>query len=225
MCGRFDRHSEPVAIAKAFMIDHFDVADYKQSFNVSPSQNIVIVKDDGRRHLVQCRWGFIPPWLKDSSPNAMINARAETVAEKSAFRDAFRRSRCLVIADGFYEWKRDGKARRPVYVRLKSCEPFGMAGIYSLWHSPDGEDICTCAIITTDANELLRPVHDRMPVIIPKELEDIWLNPRMADNELVMSILTPFSADLMECYEVSGVINRADFDKPEAIEPLSVDNI
>ena len=155
----------------------------------------------------------------------MINARAETVAEKSAFRDAFRRSRCLVIADGFYEWKRDGKARRPVYVRLKSCEPFGMAGIYSLWHSPDGEDICTCAIITTDANELLRPVHDRMPVIIPKELEDIWLNPRMADNELVMSILTPFSADLMECYEVSGVINRADFDKPEAIEPLSVDNI
>jgi putative SOS response-associated peptidase YedK len=220
MCGRFDCHSEPSVIAKSFRIDHFAVADYHPSYNIAPTQNIIIVTDDGKRHLQQCRWGFIPEWAKD--PNAgykMINARAETVATSTAFKDAFRDHRCLVVADGFYEWAKEGKVKKPVYIRFKSHTLLGFAGLYSLWRSPEGEEICTCTIVTTDANDLLRPIHDRMPAIIPKDKEDLWLNPKIKEKEVLMPLLTPYLSEKMEFYEVSSIVNKPENDSPEIISP------
>lgn len=221
MCGRFDLHSEPVVILKEFRIDHVAV-DYKPSYNIAPSRNIVIIRDDGKRHLVHCRWGFLPSWAED--PNIgykMINARAETVAEKPAFRDAFRNQRCLVVADGFYEWRKAGKQRLPVYVRLKSQKPIGFAGIYNTWTSPEGESICTCTIITTAANDLISPIHDRMPAIVPKDREDIWLDPNVRDKEKLIPLLTPFPSEELEIHDVSPLINNPEYDSPEGIKPLS----
>lgn len=220
MCGRFDCHSDISVILKVFKIDHFSI-EYKPHYNIAPSQNIIVVKDSGQRELAQCRWGFIPSWSKDPSAGfKMINARAESVADKPAFKDAFRNQRCLVVADGFYEWVRDGKVKQPVYIRLKSHMPVGFAGLYSVWRSPEGEDICTCTIITTDANELLRPIHDRMPVIIPKDKEDLWLDPKTIEKGKLLPFLTPYPSDEMEFYRVSPIMNKPEYDSPEVISPI-----
>ena len=217
MCGRFDLHSEMVTILKAFKVDRF-AGDYHGSYNIAPSRQIVIVKDDGKRHLLQCRWGFLPSWAKDPSMGyKMINARAETVAEKPAFRDAFQRQRCLVVADGFYEWRKKGKLKIPVYIRLKSQSPMGFAGLYNTWVSPDGEEVCTCTIITTEANDLLAPLHDRMPVIISRDKEDVWLDRHITDKERLIPLLTSFPSEDMELYEVSSLVNKPDYDSAEVI--------
>jgi putative SOS response-associated peptidase YedK len=150
----------------------------------------------------------------------MINAKAETVADKPAFKDAFRRQRCLVVADGFFEWRQEGKLRIPVYIRLKSQRPMGFAGLYNTWKSPDGDAICTCSIITTEANELLSPIHDRMPAIIPEDQDELWLDPNISDRDRLMPLLRPYSPDEMEYYEVSSVINKPENDSPEIIMPV-----
>jgi putative SOS response-associated peptidase YedK len=150
----------------------------------------------------------------------MINARAESVADKPAFKDAFRNQRCLVVADGFYEWVLEGKVKQPVYIRLKSHTPVGFAGLYSVWRSPEGENICTCTIITTDANDLLRPIHDRMPVIIPKDKEDLWLDPKTTEKEILLPLLTPYPSDEMEFYRVSPIMNKPEKDASEMIRPI-----
>jgi putative SOS response-associated peptidase YedK len=150
----------------------------------------------------------------------MINAKAETVAEKPAFREAFRRQRCLVVADGFFEWRHEGKLRIPVYIRLKSQRPMGFAGLYNTWISPDGDALCTCSIITTEANELLSPIHDRMPAIIPEDKDDLWLDPKINDKDRLMPLLRPYSPNEMEYYEVSSVINKPENDSPEIIMPV-----
>jgi putative SOS response-associated peptidase YedK len=220
MCGRFDLHSDPAVLVKLFKIDHFAI-EYHPSYNIPPSRQIVVVKDDGKRHLLQCRWGFLPSWAKDTKIGFnMINARAETVADKPAFKDAFRRQRCLVVADGFFEWRHEGKLRIPVYIRLKSQRPMGFAGLYNTWKSPDGDAICTCSIITTEANELLSPIHDRMPAIIPEAQDELWLDPNISDRDRLMPLLRPYSPDEMEYYEVSSVINKPENDSPEVIMPV-----
>ncbi len=220
MCGRFDCHSEMTVILKLFKIDHFAI-QYKPHYNIAPSQNIIVLKDTGQREMIQCRWGFLPRWAKDPKmAYKMINARAETVADKPVFKDAFKDHRCLVIADGFYEWEHQGKFKQPVYIRLKSHTPFGFAGLYSTWCSPEGEDICTCTIITTDANELLRPIHDRMPVIIPTDKEDLWLDPKTTEKEKLLPLLAPYPSEEMEFYRVSPVMNKPDYDSPEVINPV-----
>jgi len=169
MCGRFVRITPIPVIAKKFKAKQL-LTNLAPSYNIAPSQKILIINDEGVRQLVQCTWGFIPSWAKDPSiGNKMINARSETVAEKPSFRPAFRKKRCLVIADGFYEWRTEGKRKFPMYIHLKSGEPFGFAGLYNVWTSPAGEKTCTCTIITTEANEAVRPIHDRMPVILPKD--------------------------------------------------------
>ena len=150
----------------------------------------------------------------------MINARAETVAEKSAFRDALRRRRCLVIADGFYEWQRAGAARKPMRVVLRSGEPFAFAGLWSVWKDPEGNRIPSCTIITTAANDLLRPIHDRMPVALPREMEAFWLDDSVEDPDALRSVLSPYPDDEMEVYEVSTLVNSAANDDPKVIEPL-----
>ena len=150
----------------------------------------------------------------------MINARSETVAEKPAFRSAFKKKRCLVIADGFYEWRTEGKRKFPMYIRLKSKEPFGFAGLYNVWKAPDGNQLCTCTIITTEANEAVKQIHDRMPVILPRDKEDIWVDPATQDKGTLVGILKPYPAEEMEAYEVSTKVNFPQHNTSANLKPL-----
>ena len=150
----------------------------------------------------------------------MTNARAETVAEKPAFRDALRRRRCLVLADGFYEWQRVGGSKRPMCIVMRSGEPFAFAGLWSVWRDPDGNRIPSCTIITTAANDLLRPIHDRMPVILPREVEEFWLDESVDDSGALSRVLTPYD-DEMEAYEVSTLVNSAANGGPEVIARIA----
>ena len=220
MCGRFVRITPIPVIAKKLKAKQL-FADLAPSYNIAPSQEIVIINDEGVRQLVQCTWGFIPSWAKDPSiGNKMINARSETVAEKPAFRSAFKKKRCLVIADGFYEWKTEGKRKFPMYIRLKSKEPFGFAGLYNVWKAPDGNLLCTCTIITTEANEAVKPIHDRMPVILPGDAEDMWINPATEDKEALVGILKPYPSEEMEAYEVSTNVNFPQHNTSSNLKPL-----
>jgi putative SOS response-associated peptidase YedK len=220
MCGRFVRITPIPVIAERFKAKQI-FADLAPSYNIAPSQEIVIIKDEGARQLIQCRWGFIPSWAKDPSiGNKMINARSETVSEKPAFRSAFNKKRCLVIADGFYEWRTEGKKKFPMYIRLKSGEPFGFAGLYNVWTSPNGKQTSTCTIITTEANEAVKPIHDRMPVILPKDKEDIWIDPTAEDKGILLGILRPYPPEEMEAYEVSTKVNYPNYNTSPNIEPV-----
>ncbi|MBI5739789.1 MAG: SOS response-associated peptidase [Nitrospirae bacterium] len=218
MCGRFVLCSPAKTIIEEFRVDKSHL-EYIPSYNIAPTRKIVIVRKDRTRILTQCRWGFVPSWAKDPGiGNSMIHARAETVADKPAFRDAFKNQRCLVVADGFYEWKK-GKTKTPVYIRLKSARPFGFAGLYNVWTSPEGEEICTCTIITTEPNEIVSSMHDRMPAIISRDDYDCWLDPDSYDREKLMSLLRPYSPDEMEWYSVSKKVNSAAYDAPDNILP------
>ena len=220
MCGRFVRITPIPVMAERFMAKQI-FADLSPSYNIAPSQKVVIINDEGVRQLIQSKWGFIPSWAKDPSiGNKMINARSETVSEKPAFRSAFKRHRCLVIADGFYEWRTKGKRKFPMYVRLKSGEPFGFAGLYNVWTSPDGKKTCTCTIITTEANEVVKPIHERMPVILPRDKEDIWINPATEDKEILLNVLKPYLVEEMDAYEVSTKVNSPQYNSSSNIKPL-----
>jgi len=217
MCGRFVRITPIPVIANKFKAKQI-FADLAPSYNIAPGQEIVIINDEGVRQLIQCTWGFIPSWAKEPSiGNKMINARSETVAE---IRSAFKKKRCLVIADGFYEWKTEVKRKFPMYIRLKSKEPFGFAGLYNVWKAPDGNLLCTCTIITTEANEAVKPIHDRMPVILPGDAEDMWINPATEDKEALVGILKPYPSEEMEAYEVSTNVNFPQHNTSSNIKPL-----
>lgn len=221
MCGRFVRSSPISSIAEAFNVQQASI-EIAPSYNISPAQEIVIISKKGTRKLMRCRWGFLPSWARDHSMGSrMINARAETVASKPAFTSAFRKQRCLVVADGFYEWRMAKPKKIPVYIHLKSGRPFGFAGLYNPWTSPEGKTFCTCTIITTGANELLGAVHDRMPVIIPQEKEDLWLNPEEQDQDILLELLKPYPAGEMEMHEVSAKVNYPAYNSPDAIKPAS----
>jgi len=220
MCGRFVRITSIGAIKVKFNVEHV-FSDLTPSYNIAPTQEVVIINDEGMRQLIQCKWGFIPSWAKDSSIGySMINARSETVARKQAFRSAFKKKRCLVIADGFYEWRAEGKKKFPMYIRLKSGECFGFAGLYNIWTSPDGNQICTCTIITTEANETLKPINDRMPVILPRDKEDFWLNPANEEKKQLLGILKPYPSEELLAFEVSTKVNVPQFNTPENIQPM-----
>jgi putative SOS response-associated peptidase YedK len=221
MCGRFVRNSPVSAVARRFRVQQTSSPVLAPSYNIAPSKEIIIVNDQGARQLVLCRWGFVPFWAKDLSiGDRMINARAETVATKPAFRSAFRKNRCLVVADGFYEWQKQGRKKYPFYIRLKSGRPFGFAGLYSAWTSPTGDRVCTCTIITTEANEVLKPIHDRMPVILPEEKEDLWLDPSLTEEAILLPLLTPYPAEEMEAFEVSTRVNSPSNDSQDNVKPV-----
>ena len=150
----------------------------------------------------------------------MINARKETLTEKPSFRDPFRNQRCLVLADGFYEWKAEERGKAPYYIRLKSKEPFGFAGLWSSWRNPNGSEIRSCAIITGEPNELMRSIHNRMPVILSREKREFWLDPSNHDTNGLMALLEPYPAAEMETYSVSKSVNSPGNDSPECVEPL-----
>ena len=199
MCGRFVLISDLKTIQNDFNIQNI-FCEHQPSWNIAPTQAVpVIIHHNGNNQLVSYRWGLIPSWSKDPSiANKLINARAETVDKKPSFRDAFKKRRCLIVADGFYEWKKEGKFIIPQYFYLKSGRPFGFAGIYETWTSPDKKEINTCTIITTDANELIKPMHDRMPVILPKDQEQVWLDSDMTDVSGLLSILKAYPSEEMD---------------------------
>lgn len=196
--------SDLSAIEGAFGMT-IDEGMVRQSDRVVPGQMIAAVIYDGGRRPAQFSWGLIPSWAKDPSiARKMFNARAETIADKPSFRSAFKKRRCLVIADGFYEWQKTGKTKTPFLIRLKSGQPFGFAGIYESWVAPDRKVLDTCAIITTEPNDLIRPIHDRMPVILPKDKETIWLDPAIQDAGLLCPLLCPYPAKDMEKTALTG---------------------
>lgn len=199
MCGRFVLVTDLKNIQKNFNLQEMS-CQHEPDWNIRPDQFIpAIINQEGINKLVDFRWGLIPSWSKDPSIAArLINARSETVDKKPSFRDAFRKRRCLIVADGFYEWKREGKNKLPLYFYLKSGRPFGFAGLYEKWMSPDKQEINTCTIITTTANELLVSVHGRMPVILSKEEEQVWLSSQMTDFSRLRSILKPYPATDMD---------------------------
>jgi putative SOS response-associated peptidase YedK len=223
MCGRFEIHSPIEIIAKLFAIDSITF-DIRPSYNVAPSQNVVAVARNGKKNrLLSCRWGFVPSWSKELKTGfTMINARAETVADNKTYKSAFQDHRCLIVADGFFEWKKQNRMKIPMYIHLKSGKPMGLAGLYNNWTSPEGEEICTSTVIVTDANEILAPIHERMPVIIPEEKFGLWLDPEVHDKELLLPLLKPYDSEELEMYPVTAKVNSAKYDNPENIMPVAV---
>lgn len=199
MCGRFVLVTDLKNIQKNFNVQEV-FCEHQPSWNISPGQLIpAVMNHEGKNLLVCFRWGLIPSWSKDPSiANKLINARAETVDKKPSFRDAFKKRRCLIVADGFYEWKTEGSKKIPLFYYLKSGRPFGFAGLYETWMSPDKKETNTCTIITTAANELIASVHDRMPVILSGEQEKAWLEGNAADAAGLLSLLKPYPADKMD---------------------------
>jgi len=190
-------------------------------FNIAPTQTVAAVRagTGGERELCQLRWGLIPSWADDAAIGSrLINARAETVATKPAFRQAFKSRRCLVVANGFYEWQKTGRRKQPFYIRLKDDRPFGFAGVWERW-SKAGQPVESCTIITTEANELVSPIHDRMPVIVPPEAYDLWLSPDTAEIERLQSLLRPYRAGEMTAYPVGTQVNGPSYSAPDCIRP------
>jgi putative SOS response-associated peptidase YedK len=205
MCGRFILLTDLSVIVESFGV-HEIACDYRPGNNISPGQQaMAIIHDHDKNRLVNYRWGLIPSWANDPSiGNRMFNARAETIAEKPSFARAFQKRRCLIPADGFYEWQKLGKIKSPLRFSLKSNKPFCFAGIYETWISPEKEPVNTCTIITTESNELIRPIHDRMPVIVPKDKEALWLDPDNRHQKELLSLLKPYPSDKMQVSEVDA---------------------
>ncbi|MBW4663383.1 MAG: SOS response-associated peptidase [Chroococcus sp. CMT-3BRIN-NPC107] len=222
MCGRFTLSQPTDAIASAFNLSQ--VLPLEPCYNIAPTQLIPAVlypSELGERQLQMFRWGLIPAWAKDTAMGAkLINARAETVSEKPSFKAAFKRRRCLIIADGFYEWQRLEGKKQPYYFRLKSSQIFAFAGLWEYWKSPDEQIINSCTILTTAANDLLRPIHERMPVILEAKNYELWLDPQVENPEKLQPLLQPYQADLMTSYTVSTKVNNPKNNTPECINSL-----
>ena len=220
MCGRFILSQPTDAIASAFNIAQ--IPPLEPRYNIAPTQLIpsILSAPGGEKQLQMLRWGLIPSWAKDAKISAkLINARAETVSEKPSFKAAFKRRRCLIIADGFYEWQRQEKKKQPYYFRLQNAQLFAFAGLWEQWKSPDEDIINSCTILTTEANDLLRPIHDRMPVILESKDYGLWLDSEAQQPQL-QQLLRPYQADLMTSYTVSTKVNNPKNNTPECINSL-----
>ncbi|MGE4090272.1 MAG: SOS response-associated peptidase, partial [Candidatus Binatia bacterium] len=205
MCGRFTLTADLDQIEERFSF-HSTNLSCKPRYNIAPSQPVlaVIVDHEGKRGEF-LRWGLIPSWAKEETiGNRMINARAETVAEKPSFRRALQQRRCLIVADGFYEWKATGKKKTPMFIALKARALFSFAGLWESWNSPSGATIHSCTIITTTPNALMESIHTRMPVILTREAEDLWLVRTITEPQQLVPLLQPYSAEAWEAYEVSS---------------------
>ena len=217
MCGRFTLRSPERIKYDAKREAHPPL--FAPRFNIAPSQDVLTVMSDGdERALVPARWGLIPSW--STEPKGIINARSETLDQRPSFSESFARRRCLVPADGFYEWKRRGKSKQPYYFQLKDEEPFYFAAIWDEWRGGEAS-ITSCAIITTTPNELLETIHDRMPVILPGQAHDAWLSGDTQPMEL-LSLLNPFPATAMKSYPVSQQVNAAKVEDAQLVEPIEL---
>lgn len=225
MCGRFTLTVEPADLQAAFPNFSFP-EQITPRFNVAPTQPVLVIPNDGKAAADYFTLGLIPMWAKDPSIGSrLINARAETLAEKSSFRGAYKYKRCLVLADGFYEWKTQPglKHKIPHFIRLKSGQPFAFAGLWDEWHSPDGSLVKSCTIITTEPNALMASLHNRMPVILPGSAYAAWLDPAPQKPESLQGLLAQYPADEMTAYPVSTLVNAPANDRLELIAPLPAD--
>jgi len=223
MCGRFTLTADTEQLQKTFPQFSFP-AQFAPRFNVAPTQPILAVANDGKNAADFFVWGLIPSWAKDPEiGNRLINARAETLAEKPSFRGSYRYRRCLIFADGFYEWKAQPgtKTKAPYFIRLASGLPFAFAGLWGTWDSPDGSQLNSATIITTEPNNLLATLHNRMPVILGNDTYTQWLDTAPQKPEALQPLLKPFSADQMVAHPVSTLVNSPVNDGPELIQPLA----
>jgi putative SOS response-associated peptidase YedK len=222
MCGRYVIKA-PVS-QLATMFDLIDVPKLTPRYNVSPTQSVPAIRlkpEKKERELAMFKWGLIPSWAKDPAiGNRLINARADSVAQKPSFRSAFKRRRCLMVADGFYEWQKTNGKKQPYFIGLKDDAPFAFAGLWEHWEEPEGEPVESCAIITTDANDLVKEIHNRMPVILKKKDYELWLDQEMQDPDKLQKLLVPFSAKEMKAYPVSLMVNNPKNENPKCIEPM-----
>lgn len=218
MCGRFTLTIDINSVAKAFNVPVPPSLQTAPRYNVAPTQNVVTILSNGTAHLEVLRWGLIPSWAKDESIGSkMINARAETLAEKPSFKRLLNSKRCLVVADGFYEWRKEQDGKTPMYITLKDNGPFAFAGLWDTWRSPDGEQIRTCTLITTEPNELVASIHNRMPVILPSEARKEWLDLSLHDEHALLPLLVPYPAVEMRARPVSRLVNNPQYDSAELI--------
>jgi putative SOS response-associated peptidase YedK len=228
MCGRFVSVSSPALIAERFGVDEVALESHEADYNVTPRAEIYVVRErsDHRRQLGLLRWGLVPSWAKDVKiGDRMINARAETVAEKPSYRSALLKHRCIIPADGFYEWKRTSGAKQPMFIHRRDGEPLAFAGLWAAWHDPtkpEGEWLRTCTIITTKANAAVEQIHDRMPVVLPEAAWDRWLDPDCRELDVVRGLLVPELADAFDVYPVSDAVNRPVNNGPELVRRIEV---
>ena len=221
MCGRFSLTADVNAVQESFPWVNIP-PDLTPRYNITPTQPVAVIANDGKNKLDYYTWGLIPSWAKDPEIGSrLINARSETLAEKPSFRSAFRRRRCLILADGFYEWQQQPQSKQkiPMYIKLTSGKPFGFAGLWEVWNSPDGSMILSCTIITTQPNDLMQPIHNRMPVILPPTTYETWLQPGDQNPVNLANLLAPYPADEMQAYPVSTLVNSPANDLPACILP------
>lgn len=221
MCGRYALISSPELIRR--LLAYLDQPNFPLRYNIAPTQPVAIVRlAEGQRRFALVRWGLLPSWVKDPRTfSLVINARAETLNDKPAFRNAMKRRRCLIPADGFYEWKAEGDRKRPCFVRMKDGGPFAFAGLWETWIGPNGEEMDSAVIVTVPANSLLRPVHDRMPAILEPAEHVPWLDSDHVDQKTAAMLLKPAREGLLEFHEVSTAVNRTANDGPDLIAPFS----
>lgn len=226
MCGRFTLKTDIKTIAEVFGV--VPSLEISPRYNVAPTQEVVTILNSSPGnantsspqvpHLAQLRWGLIPAWAKEEAiGNRMINARAETLAEKPSFKGLLRSKRCLIVADGFYEWKQENGSKTPMYITLKDGMPFALAGLWDLWKSPDGRQIQSCTIITTEPNALVASIHNRMPVILPTDSQKLWLDSMLTDVDALLPLLTAYPPEAMAARAVSRLVNDPKRDSPELI--------
>jgi len=225
MCGRFTQTNDAATLQKRFDA-LLGLARVEPRYNIAPTSPVlVVVHDVGRRTLDEFRWGLVPAWAKSLKDRPQpFNAKAETLAQSGMFKRLLPTRRCLVVADSFYEWKKEKDLRQPMRIRLKDHAPFAFAGLWDLWHDPSDKDarpLRSCTIVTVGANALVAPIHDRMPAILRLEDEAKWLDPDLRDPSALTALLTPHAPETMELYPVSLAVNDARNHGAECIEPLA----
>jgi putative SOS response-associated peptidase YedK len=231
MCGRFVQASSPELLVARFGVDELAAPPHEPSYNVAPRATVYAVRDRAeddrrRRYLSELRWGLIPSWAKDPKVgDRMINARSESLADKPAYERAFRRHRCLVPAEGFYEWQRRGSGKQPMFIHRRDGEPMALAGLWAAWR--DGNDseadwLRSCVIVTTNANDTVAPMHDRMPVVLEERDWDRWLDPEAGDADALARLLAPADDNVLVAYPVGTRVNSADNDGPELVERVEL---
>ncbi len=218
MCGRFNLRANPAQIAEAFDALRGVEIDWAPRYNIAPTQQVLAVRDSDQREFFTPRWGLIPSWAKDAKiGSTCINARVETIHTKPAFRSAFRKRRCLVVASGFYEWRKSDKL--PHFISLQSGEPMAFAGLWETWDSPEGQ-VESCTICTTDANDVMGRLHDRMPVILPRAVIDHWLDPAVSDPAELKPLLSQFPGEEMQSWAVGKAVGNVRNQGPELMAPV-----
>jgi putative SOS response-associated peptidase YedK len=232
MCGRYVSVSSPTILAERFQVEEVRAEDNEPNYNVTPRLEVpVVAESHGHRTLDRVRWGLVPSWAKDLSiGDRLINARAETILTSNAFKRAFTKRRCIIPADGFYEWEKigDRKVKQPWFIRRRDGEPLAFAGLWEIWHDPNDPDqehaprVRSCVIITTEPNDLMRPIHNRMPVVLPESAWAEWLDGENHDTDRLHKLLVPAPADEFEAWPISTLVNKPANNGPELLEPAPV---